>query len=264
MRKDFVPVQWTVNNMELMELLSKISSGAVSPEDAYEKLKTLPFENVGDYACIDNHRKLRTGFPEVVFCQGKTDEQVAGIFSKLYESNGLVLGTRASEKQYAAVKNELHEALYHEEARCITVGEPSKRHGLVAVCTAGTTDIPVAEEAAVTAYYCGADVMKIYDVGVAGIHRLLARIDDIRKADAVVAVAGMEGALATVIGGLVDVPVTAVPTSVGYGANFGGVSALLAMLNSCAAGTSVVNIDNGFSAGYNAAMIAGIGGKNNG
>ncbi len=224
------------------------------------------FENVGDFACLDLERKKRTGFPEVVFCQGKPVDQAVAIFKKLYEANGLVLGTRASLEQYKAVKLEIPEAVWHDDARCITIGEPKETLGRVAVCTAGTTDIPVAEEAAVTAYMCGAKVDKFYDVGVAGIHRLLSKIDDIRKANAIVAVAGMEGALCTVIGGLVDVPVIAVPTSVGYGANFGGVSALLAMINSCAAGTTVVNIDNGFGAGYSAAQInrMTVGGRDNG
>ena len=241
--------------MDLKQLLENVSEGTVSPEDALEHLKTLPYENVGDYACIDNHRKIRTGFPEVVFCQSKKIDQVPEIFKRLYEANGLVLGTRASLEQYKAVKALLPDAIWHEDARCITVGVPEFIKGRIAVCTAGTTDIPVAEEAAITAYMCGAQVDRYYDIGVAGIHRLLSRVSDIRKANAVVAVAGMEGALASVIGGLVSVPVVAVPTSVGYGANFGGVSALLAMLNSCAAGTSVVNIDNGIGAGYMAAQI---------
>ncbi len=241
--------------MELQELLTKVASGEVSTEDAYEQLKTLPYENVGNYACLDHHRKIRTGFPEVVFCQSKVPEQCAEIFQHLYEHNGLVLGTRASAEHYAAVKAVLPEAVYHEQARCITVGEPKELVGNVAVCTAGTTDIPVAEEAAITATMCGANVQRYYDVGVSGIHRLLDRVDAIRQANCVIAIAGMEGALASVIGGLVDAPVVAVPTSIGYGANFGGISALLAMLNSCAAGTSVVNIDNGFGAGYMAAKI---------
>ena len=213
------------------------------------------YETVGDFACLDLDRKRRTGFPEVVFCQGKKRDHCVEIFKTLYENNGLVLGTRASEEQYEAVKAALPNAIWHQHARCITVGEPEKLVGKVAICTAGTTDIPVADEAAVTAHMCGANVEKFYDVGVAGLHRLLDRIDEIRQANAIVAVAGMEGALCTVIGGLVTVPVIAVPTSVGYGANFEGISALLAMINSCAAGTSVVNIDNGFGAGYSAAQI---------
>ena len=241
--------------MEINELLKGVQNGSISVDSAVEKLKTLPYENVEDYACLDNHRKIRTGFPEVVFCQGKKCDHVAEIFKRLYENNGLVLGTRASKEQYDAVLEKLPNAIYHEDGKCITVGEPKKHVGKVAICTAGTTDIPVAEEAYITAYMCGADVIKFYDVGVAGIHRLLDKVEALRSANAIVACAGMEGALASVIGGLVDVPVVAVPTSVGYGASFNGVSALLSMLNSCAAGTSVVNIDNGFGAGYMAAQI---------
>lgn len=210
---------------------------------------------------IDTDRKARTGFPEVVFCQSKTPEQCAEIFQKIYSANGLVLGTRANEEQYAAVQKAQPEAVYHERARCITIGGPEKKTGEIAICCAGTTDVPVAEEAAVTAEMCGSHVSRYYDVGVSGLHRLLDQIDDIRKADVVVAVAGMEGALASVVGGLIDAPLIAVPTSIGYGANFHGLSALLAMLNSCAAGTTVVNIDNGFGAGYAASKINRLGEK---
>jgi len=246
--------------MEIKTLLEQVAQGSVSTDDAFEKLKTLPFENMG-YACLDHHRKIRTGFPEVVFCQSKLPEQVANIFERLYEMNGIVLGTRASLEQFEFVSKLLPNATYHEQARCITIGEPDNKKGLIAVCTGGTTDIPVAEEAAVTAEMCGSNITRIYDVGVAGLHRLLSRVDELRKANVIVACAGMEGALASVVGGLVNVPVIAVPTSIGYGANFGGVSALLAMLNSCSAGTSVVNIDNGFGAGYIAAQINSRGGN---
>ena len=190
-----------------------------------------------------------------MFCERKTEDQVAQIMKAIYDRSGLVLGTRANAAQYDAVKAVLPDAVFHETAGVITVGEPREQIGNVAICTAGTTDIPVAEEAALTAYMCGAEVHRYYDVGVAGIHRLLDQVDDIREANAIVTVAGMEGALASVIGGLVNAPVVACPTSVGYGANFGGLSALLAMLNSCAAGTAVVNIDNGFGAGFMAARI---------
>lgn len=247
--------------MELNALLEAVAAGEMQPQEAYEQLKILPYEEVGGYACLDHHRTIRTGFPEVVFCQSKVPSQCAEIFKQLYGQSGLVLGTRASKEQYEAVKALLPEAVYHEQAKCITVGEPKETVGNVAICTAGTTDIPVAEEAAVTAYMCGAEVHRYYDVGVSGIHRLLSKAEDIRKANCVVAIAGMEGALASVIGGLVEAPVVAVPTSIGYGANFGGISALLAMLNSCAAGTSVVNIDNGFGAGYMAAKINAMGGQ---
>ena len=207
------------------------------------------------FAKVDHLREERSGFPEVVFCERKTEEQVAQIMQSIFNRSGLCLGTRASDAQFQAVKAILPGAEFHENARIITVGQPKEQIGNVAVCTAGTTDIPVAEEAALTAWMCGAEVHRYYDVGVAGLHRLLDQVDEIRKANAIVAVAGMEGALASVIGGLVSAPVVACPTSVGYGANFGGLSALLAMLNSCAAGTAVVNIDNGFGAGFMAAKI---------
>lgn len=246
--------------MDVKDILEQVSNGNMTTDDAYEQLKTLPYEDLG-FACLDHHRKIRTGFPEVVFCQSKTPSQVAEIFKHLYEKNGTVLGTRASKEQFNKVQELLNDAVYKEQARCIVIGEPQEKKGVVTVCTGGTTDIPVAEEAAVTLEMCGANVIRLYDVGVAGIHRLLGKLDQLRKANVVVACAGMEGALASVVGGLVDVPVIAVPTSIGYGANFGGVSALLAMLNSCSAGTSVVNIDNGFGAGYIAAQINSLGGK---
>ena len=207
------------------------------------------------FAKVDHSREAHSGFPEVVFCERKTEDQVSQIMKAIYDRSGLVLGTRANAAQYDAVKSVLPDAVFHENANVITAGEPREQIGNVAICTAGTTDIPVAEEAALTAYMCGAEVHRYYDVGVAGIHRLLDQVDDIREANAIVTVAGMEGALASVIGGLVNAPVVACPTSVGYGASFGGLSALLAMLNSCAAGTAVVNIDNGFGAGFMAARI---------
>lgn len=211
------------------------------------------------YADLDIERKKRTGVPEVVFCQSKRPEQVAGIMTALYEKNGIALGTRADRAHFEAVHAALPNAVYEEEARCITVGKPKEQIGSVAICTAGTTDIPVAAEASVTAEMCGANVTRYYDIGVAGLHRLLGKLDTIREANVIVAIAGMEGALPSVIAGLVEVPVIAVPTSVGYGASFGGISALLGMLNSCAAGVSVVNIDNGFGAGYLAAQINRLG-----
>ena len=218
------------------------------------ELKQGSYEDL-EFAKVDHSREARSGFPEVVFCERKTEDQVAQIMKAIYDRSGLVLGTRANAAQYDAVKAILPDAVFHENANVITAGEPREQIGNVAICTAGTTDIPVAEEAALTAYMCGAEVHRYYDVGVAGIHRLLDQVDDIREANAIVTVAGMEGALASVIGGLVNAPVVACPTSVGYGANFGGLSALLAMLNSCAAGTAVVNIDNGFGAGYLASRI---------
>jgi len=208
------------------------------------------------FAKLDTGRKERTGFSEVIFCQGKDDAFLKDIFSRLFEANGEVLGTRATQKQFEIVEKILPHATYDSVSRIIKVqGEKKNLVGNIAVCTAGTADIPVAEEAAQTAEFFGSRVERIFDVGVAGIHRLLSQTEKLEKANVVVAVAGMEGALASVIGGLVSVPVIAVPTSVGYGANLGGLSALLSMINSCANGISVVNIDNGYGAGYIATQI---------
>lgn len=241
--------------MDIQALLNDVKNGALSVADAAEKLKTLPYENLG-FARVDHHRQLRQGFPEVIFCQGKTPEQAAAIAESIAGSEGGVLASRADAAHFEAIRKRLPDAVYHDTARIVTVERrPLPRSGRVAVCTAGTADIPVAEEAAVTAEMFGCRVDRIFDVGVAGIHRLFDRLPLIRKANVVVTVAGMEGALAGVVGGLVDRPVIAVPTSVGYGSNFGGLSALLTMLNSCSAGIGVVNIDNGFGAGYLAAQI---------
>lgn len=242
--------------MKTKELLEAVRDGSVSIEQAMEQLKTLPYENLG-YARLDHHRELRTGFPEVIFSQGKTVEHTAAIFEKLYQRSGLVLATRASREQYEAVREKVPCAVFHETARAITAGmkPEEERTGLVAVCTGGTADIPVAEEAAVTAEMCGAKVERVFDIGVSGLHRMISALPEIRRATAIVAVAGMEGALASVLAGQLDRPVIAVPTSVGYGANFGGLSALLTMINSCATGIAVVNIDNGFGGGYMAAQI---------
>lgn len=205
---------------------------------------------------LDTGRKERTGFGEVVFCQGKRNEFLKDIFSRLFEANGEVLGTRATQEQFELVKEILPQATYDSVSRIIKVqGEKKKLIGNIAVCTAGTADIPVAEESAQTAEFFGSYVERIFDVGVSGIHRLLSQTEKLEKSNVVVAVAGMEGALASVVGGLVSVPVIAVPTSVGYGANLGGISALLTMINSCANGISVVNIDNGYGAGYIATQI---------
>ena len=212
-----------------------------------------------DFANLDFGRKERTGFPEVVFCQGKEDAFLKDIFVRLYEVNGEVMGTRATAAQYELVRSVLPGAVYDPVSRIVSVrkdaGTCRVPVGSIAVCTAGTADIAVAEEAAQTAEFFGGRVERVYDVGVSGIHRLLSRTDELRKANVIIAVAGMEGALASVIGGLVSVPVIAVPTSVGYGASFGGLSALLTMVNSCANGISVVNIDNGYGAGYIATQI---------
>ena len=241
--------------MDIQALLNDVKDGVLSVTDAAEKLKTLPYEDLG-FARVDHHRQLRQGFPEVIFCQGKTPEQAARIAQSIVGSEGGVLASRADKAHYEAIRALLPDAVYHDTARIVTVERrPLPRRGRVAVCTAGTADIPVAEEAAITAEMFGCRVDRIFDVGVAGIHRLFDRLPLIRQANVVVTVAGMEGALAGVVGGLVDRPVIAVPTSVGYGSNFGGLSALLTMLNSCSAGIGVVNIDNGFGAGYLAAQI---------
>jgi NCAIR mutase (PurE)-related protein len=215
----------------------------------------MPYEDLG-YAALDHHRALRTGFPEVVFGQGKTPEQTAAIAERLAAQGDRLLVTRTSLEAYRAVKERLPDAVYHPEARAITLdrAREARRPG-VAVCCAGTSDVPVAEEAAVTAELMGSAADRMYDVGVAGIHRLLDKTERLQSAKAVVVVAGMEGALPSVVAGLVAAPVIAVPTSVGYGASFGGLAPLLAMLNACASGVAVVNIDNGFGAGYMAAVI---------
>lgn len=241
--------------MDVRELLEQVKSGGVNIEEAEKQLKNLPYEDLG-YAKLDHHRKLRSGFGETVFCQGKPDAYLLEIYKKFYERDGEVLGTRASEKQAELVRTAVPEVVYDPISRILKVEKPGKeRKGYVSVCTGGTADIPVAEEAAQTAEYFGCRVDRIFDVGVAGIHRLLAQRERLDKASCIVAVAGMEGALGTVIAGLVECPVVAVPTSVGYGASFHGLSALLTMLNSCANGISVVNIDNGYGAGYLATQI---------
>ena len=241
--------------MNAREILEKVKTGEWSVEKAEGYFRRAPFEDLG-YAKLDTHRKVRSGFAEVVFCSGKADDHLVRIFEHLYQEEGEVLGTRASREQYALIKNVCPEAVYDPISRIVKVEKEGKeRTGRIAVCTAGTADIPVAEEAAQTAEYFGCRVGRIYDVGVSGLHRLLARLEDIQRANCVIAAAGMEGALASVIGGVVDKPVIAVPTSIGYGANMKGLSALLTMINSCANGIAVVNIDNGYGAGYMAAQI---------
>ena len=240
----------------LTNLMREVAEGNTKPEEAVEILKDLPFEDLG-FANIDQHRNLRTGYPEAVFCQGKTPEQIAVIMKELARQNANIIGSRATEADFEAVRKVLPDAEYDPQARMIVrIKEPvPKLEGTIAVVTAGTADIPVAEEAAVTAQALGNKVDRIYDVGVAGIHRLFAKLDRIRSANVLIVVAGMEGALASVVGGLVERPVIAVPTSIGYGANLGGISALLSMLNSCANGVGIVNIDNGFGAAYLASVI---------
>ncbi len=242
--------------MDTREILQKVQSGELSVDEAEAALKRAPFEDLG-YAKIDTHRKIRTGFPEVIFCQGKADDHLLEIFGKLYEDEGQVFGTRATRAQYELLKEVYPEVQYDEISRIVKIEgkEEREKTGKIAVCSAGTADMPVAEEAAQTAEYFGNNVERVYDVGVSGLHRLLSRLDVIQDASCVIAVAGMEGALASVVGGLVDVPVIGVPASVGYGASMNGLSALLTMINSCANGVAVVNIDNGFGAGYIASQI---------
>ena len=244
-----------MKNDEIRSILDAVAGGTLSVDEAQEKLGGLSFAELS-YAKLDTDRMVRQGFPEVVFCSGKPKEALVSIYRKLYEAEGAVFGTRASEEQYDAVCSVIDDTTYDPVSRILRCGPATtERKGLVCVCTAGTADIPVAEEAACTAEYFGTRVSRIYDVGVAGIHRLLAHTEQLRKANCVIAVAGMEGALASVIGGLVARPVIAVPTSVGYGASMEGLAALLTMINSCANGISVVNIDNGYGAGYTATQI---------
>lgn len=241
--------------MDIELILKQVKNGSMEVDQAKEILKDLPYEDLG-FAKLDHHRKLRSGFPETVFCQGKPDIYLAEIFCRLYEENGEVLGTRASESQYQLLRERLPQISYDPVSRIVKIEKEGKqRNGCIVVCTGGTADIPVAEEAAQTAEFFGNAVDRIYDVGVAGIHRLLSQRDRLLKANCVVAAAGMEGALGTVVAGLVENPVIAVPTSIGYGANFNGLSALLTMVNSCANGISVVNIDNGYGAGYLSSQI---------
>jgi NCAIR mutase (PurE)-related protein len=240
----------------LRKLLQDVRSGALSPDEAVARLRHMPFEDLG-FAKIDHHRRIRSGMPEVIFSQGKTPAQVAKIFSRMAAQGGNVLATRATAEHFRAVKKVARKAEYRELARAIVLRQDASTlgRGKIVVISAGTSDIPVAEEALVTAEIMGNEVAHLYDVGVAGIHRLLAGKDVLDGARVIIVCAGMEGALPSVVGGLVQAPVIAVPTSVGYGAAFGGLAALLGMLNSCASNVSVVNIDNGFGAGYVASMI---------
>ena len=242
---------------QLEALLREVAGGRLAPETAVDRLRHLPFEEL-PFARIDHHRALRQGHPEVIFCEGKTAEQVVGIADRLAAASGVFLGTRATEAVAAALKARFPALEWNPLGRTVRLADPAsvpRTTGTVLVVTAGTSDLSVAEEAAVTAEAFGHGVVRLPDVGVAGIHRLLSASDRLQEADVVIVVAGMEGALPSVVGGLVRVPVIAVPTSVGYGASFGGLAALLAMLNSCAAGVTVVNIDNGFGAAAAASRI---------
>jgi pyridinium-3,5-biscarboxylic acid mononucleotide synthase len=245
-----------MNADSIRKLFEQVRSGELSPDEGVERLRHLPFEDL-EFAKVDHHRALRAGMPEVVFGPGKTPAQLAQIFARLARHGGNVLSTRASEEQFAAVRKKVPKAEYRALARAIVLQRDRKKYGkgTIAVVSAGTSDIPVAEEAVTTAELMGNDVEHLYDVGVAGIHRLLANRDALTRARVIIVCAGMEGALPSVVGGLVGVPVIAVPTSVGYGAAFKGLAALLGMMNSCASNVSVVNIDNGFGAGYVAALI---------
>lgn len=239
----------------LKRLLDEVAGGKTGVDEAVERLRTLPFEDTG-YARIDHHRELRRGFPEVIFCEGKTAEQITGIATKILEHGSDLLATRCTPEQFSAISGSIKGAVYHEDGRLFAVRQSHQEEkGFVAVVAGGTSDWPVSEEAALTAQYLGCRVGRFYDVGVAGLHRLLSSWEEIREADVIIVVAGMEGALASVVAGMASAPVIAVPTSIGYGASFGGLAALLAMLNSCAGGVTVVNIDNGFGAAYAAAVI---------
>lgn len=241
----------------IKSMLQDFREDKVSLDQVLQQVKSFSYEDIG-YAKIDHHRAVRQGFPEVVFCQGKTVPQVAEIMKRLADVSDNVLGTRANKEMFAAVKKLVPEACYHELPRLITVERHKQQpdtERYILVISAGTSDIPIAEEAAITAEIMGHTVKRVYDVGVAGIHRLFAQSDTICQANVCIVVAGMEGALASVVGGMVAKPIIAVPTSSGYGANFQGLAALLAMLNSCAAGVAVVNIDNGFGAGRMASII---------
>lgn len=241
--------------MDAREILEQVRDGRLSVEKAQRLIERQPFEELG-YAKLDTQRQQRQGFGEVIFCSGKADAHLLAIFRKLQEDQQEVLGTRASREQYELVRQVCPEVVYDPLARLLKIEKKEKpRVGNIVVCTAGTADLPVAEEAAQTAEFFGSRVDRIYDVGVSGLHRLLARLDRLQQGNCVIAIAGMEGALASVIGGLVRNPVIAVPTSVGYGASFHGLAALLTMLNSCANGIATVNIDNGYGAGYLATQI---------
>ena len=245
------------SSKQLEQLLEAVSTGALSPAEAAKQLQLNSSEELG-FACLDHHRKDRQGFAEVVYCEGKTEEQSLKILCRLAEQHDQVLGSRASQSLANQVLACIPEATYDPLARMIVIEKvklPAVSERYILIAAAGTSDLPVAEEARITAQIMGNRVETLYDVGVAGIHRLLSRMDLLREANVVIVVAGMEGALPSVVGGLVDKPVIAVPTSVGYGASFGGVAALLGMLNSCAAGVGVVNIDNGFGAGRLAHLI---------
>jgi hypothetical protein len=244
-----------MDNQHLKNLLQQVQSSEIDIDSALLRLKKLPFEDLG-YAKVDFHRHMRAGVPEVIYCEGKRLEHIQGIAEKLSQHHTNILATRASGDAFECIQDVVADSIYHEVARIVVIKpRPVEQVGNISMVCAGTSDIPVIEEAAITAEVLGNHVKRLYDCGVAGIHRLLQTCEDLFEANVVVVAAGMEGALASVVGGLVSCPVIAVPTSVGYGASFGGIAALLSMLNSCASGVSVTNIDNGFGAGYQASLI---------
>ena len=245
-----------VTTTEATRLLEKFRAGGISREQVLRHFQAAPVADLG-FAQVDTHRALRKGFPEVIFGSGKSPEQVLKIAQRLFANENRLLVTRIRPEHARLLRRKFKQAVYHEAARCVTIEKTrgQKRAGTIAVVCAGTSDVPIAEEAAVTAEIMGNSVVRIIDVGVAGIHRLLGRLETIQSANVVIVVAGMEGALPSVVAGLVSRPVIAVPTSIGYGASFGGLAALLGMLNSCGSGVTVVNIDNGFGAGYAASQI---------
>ena len=254
-----------MNKTALQKLLSDLYNQKIMPNDAVERLSTLPYEDL-DFAKVDHHRPLSSGFPEVIYSKGKTKNQLIAIIKSLYKSGSNILATKLTPEVYKQIKQKLPlESTYNQTSSTLVITKTNKKNkiGKISIITAGTSDIPIAEEAQVTAEFYGSSVEKVFDVGVAGIHRILDNINALRQARVVIVIAGMDGALAGVVGGLVSCPVIAVPTSVGYGASFGGLSALLAMLNSCAMGVATVNIDNGFGAGCIAHKINLLGEKNN-
>lgn len=254
-----------MNKTALKKLLSDLYNHKIAPKEAAERLSTLPYENL-DFAKVDHHRSLRSGFPEVIYSQGKTESQLITIIKSLYKKGNNILATKLAPEMYKQIKRKLpSENTYNETSSTLIIEKQNKKKkiGQITVVTAGTSDIPIAEEAQVTAEFYGSNVEKIFDVGVAGIHRILDNVNKLRQARVIIVIAGMDGALAGVVGGLVSCPVIAVPTSIGYGASFGGLSALLTMLNSCATGVATVNIDNGFGAGYIAHKINLLGEKGN-
>lgn len=240
--------------MEIKDILNKLQNNEFTVEQAEKEIKNNQYEDLG-YAKIDHNRKERVGTGEVIFCQGKPNEFLKKIYETIYKENGEVLGTRATKEQYELLKKDIPNIKYDNISRILKIEKEKDKIGNIAICTGGTADIPVAEEAAQTAEFFGSEVERLYDVGVAGIHRILSQREKLEKANCIIVIAGMEGALASVVAGMAKVPVIAVPTSIGYGANFGGLAALLSMINSCSNGVSVVNIDNGYGAGYIANQI---------